>query len=42
MTFLRTALNAQRKARGEAEMNAADFLRLVREKARRSTSSRRC
>lgn len=33
MTFLRTALNAQRKARGEAELNAADFLRLVREKA---------
>ncbi len=34
MTFLRTALNAQRKARGEPEMNAADFLRLVRDKAR--------
>ena len=34
MTFLRTALNAQRKARGEAELNAAEFLRLVREKAR--------
>jgi len=34
MTFLRTALNAQRKARGEAEMSAADFLKLVREKAR--------
>ncbi len=34
MTFLRTALNAQRKARGEGELNAADFLRLVREKAR--------
>ena len=34
MTFLRTALNAQRKARGEEELNAADFLRLVREKAR--------
>ena len=34
MTFLRTALNAQRKARGEAEINAADFLRLVRDKAR--------
>jgi Fe-S cluster assembly ATP-binding protein len=33
-TFLRTALNAQRKARGEAELNAADFLRLVREKAK--------
>ena len=33
MTFLRTALNAQRKARGEDEISAADFLRLVREKA---------
>ena len=34
MTFLRTALNAQRKARGEAEISAGDFLKLVREKAR--------
>jgi Fe-S cluster assembly ATP-binding protein len=34
MTFLRTALNAQRKARGEPEVNAAEFLRLVREKAK--------
>jgi Fe-S cluster assembly ATP-binding protein len=34
MTFLRTATNAQRKARGEEELNAADFLRLVREKAK--------
>jgi Fe-S cluster assembly ATP-binding protein len=34
MTVLRTALNAQRKARGEAELNAADFLRVVREKAK--------
>ena len=33
MTFLRTALNAQRKVRGEPEMNAADFLRLVRGEA---------
>jgi Fe-S cluster assembly ATP-binding protein len=33
MTFLRTALNAQRKARGEGELNAAEFLKLVREKA---------
>ena len=33
MTFLRTALNAQRKARGEDEISATDFLRLVREKA---------
>jgi Fe-S cluster assembly ATP-binding protein len=34
MTFLRTALNAQRKARGEAEVSSGDFLRLVREKAK--------
>ncbi|MDO5603605.1 MAG: Fe-S cluster assembly ATPase SufC [Paracoccus sp. (in: a-proteobacteria)] len=34
MTFLRTAVNAQRKARGEDELSAADFLKLVREKAR--------
>ncbi len=33
MTFLREALNAQRRHRGEDEMNAADFLRLVREEA---------
>jgi len=33
MTFLRTALNAQRKARGEAEISSPDFLRLVRAKA---------
>jgi Fe-S cluster assembly ATP-binding protein len=34
MTFLRTALNAQRKARGEEEVSAPDFLRLIREKAK--------
>jgi Fe-S cluster assembly ATP-binding protein len=34
MTFLRTALNAQRKAKGEDEMNASDFLKHVREKAK--------
>jgi Fe-S cluster assembly ATP-binding protein len=34
MVFLRTALNAQRKARGQAELNAAEFLKLVREKAK--------
>ena len=34
MTFLRTALNSQRKARGEAEVSAGDFLKLVREKAK--------
>jgi Fe-S cluster assembly ATP-binding protein len=35
MTFLRTALNAQRKQRGEEELNAADFLRLVREEGKK-------
>ena len=34
MTFLRTALNAQRKARGEEELSSGDFLKLVREKAK--------
>ena len=34
MTFLRTALNAQRKAHGQDEVSAGDFLKLVREKAR--------
>ncbi len=30
--FLRTALNAQRKERGETELNSMEFLKLVREK----------
>jgi len=34
MTFLRTAMNSQRKARGEDELSAADFLKLIREKAK--------
>ena len=34
MTFLRTAVNAVRKARGEAELSTPDFLRFVREKAK--------
>src|SRR3954449_9174892 len=33
MTFLRTALNAQRKQRGEAELSTPEFLKLVREAA---------
>ncbi len=33
MTFLRTALNAQRKKRGEAELSTPDFLKRVREVA---------
>ena len=31
MTFLKSALNAQRKARGEAELSTPDFVRKVRE-----------
>ena len=34
LTFVRTALNAQRKARGEEEIDAPGFLKLVREKAK--------
>jgi len=34
MTFLRTAVNSQRKLRGEEEMSAGDFLKLVRAKAK--------
>ena len=33
MTFLKTAVNAQRKARGEEELDAVRFLKLVRAKA---------
>lgn len=34
LTFVRTALNAQRRARGEDEVAAPAFLKLVREKAK--------
>ncbi len=34
MTFLRTAVNSQRKMRGEEELNAAEFLKLVRAEAK--------
>lgn len=33
MTFLRTAVNAQRKARGETELSTPDFMKKVREAA---------
>jgi Fe-S cluster assembly ATP-binding protein len=33
MTFLRTAINAHRKARGETELSTPDFIKRVREKA---------
>ena len=34
MTFLRTAVNAQRKARGEEELSSGDFLKLIRARAK--------
>jgi Fe-S cluster assembly ATP-binding protein len=34
MTFLRAAVNAVRKARGETELSTPDLLKLVREKAK--------
>ena len=34
MTFLRTAVNSQRKARGKDEISATDFLKQVRERAK--------
>lgn len=34
MTFLRTAVNAQRKARGEDELSAGEFLKAIRAKAK--------
>jgi Fe-S cluster assembly ATP-binding protein len=34
MTFLRTSLNALRKARGEEELSTPEFMRLIREKAK--------
>ena len=35
MTFLKASLNAQRKARGDAELSTPDFMRVVREGAKR-------
>ena len=35
MTFLKASLNAQRKARGEGELSTPDFMRVVREAAKR-------
>ncbi len=35
MQFLKVALNAQRKARGEPEMSTPEFMRLIRERAQR-------
>lgn len=34
MTFLRTAVNSQRKARGEDELSAGEFLKIIRAKAK--------
>ena len=41
MTFLRTALNAQRKKRGEAELTTPDFMKRVREQAGKLLASTR-
>jgi Fe-S cluster assembly ATP-binding protein len=35
MTFLRTAMNAQRKKRGEPELSTPDFMKRVREQAKK-------
>ena len=35
MTFLRTAVNSQRKARGQDELSAAEFLKLIRSEAKK-------
>jgi Fe-S cluster assembly ATP-binding protein len=35
MTFLRTAMNAQRRARGEPELSTPDFMKRVRETSKR-------
>ncbi len=35
MTFLRTAVNSQRKLRGEEEISAADFLKMIRSEAKK-------
>ncbi len=43
MQFLKVALNAQRKARGEKELSTPDFMRLVKDRRRQSsTSARTC
>ncbi len=42
MNFLRTALNAQRKARGESEYSTPDFLKKVREVAASLNIRRTC
>lgn len=34
LTFMKEALNAQRRARGEDEMSAPDFMKMIREKAK--------
>ena len=33
MTFLKTAINSQRKSRGESELSTPDFIKLVKEKS---------
>ena len=42
MTFLRTAVNAQRKARGEAELTAGEFRSMSAFRAARRSATRSC
>ena len=42
MTFLRTALNAQRKKRGEAELTTPEFMKRVRDTPASSRSTWTC
>ena len=42
MTFLKAALNAQRKARGESELTTPDFIKRVNAAAQSSRSRRTC
>jgi Fe-S cluster assembly ATP-binding protein len=42
MTFLRSALNAKRKAAGQDELSTPDFMRVVKEKAQELNISRTC
>jgi Fe-S cluster assembly ATP-binding protein len=39
MQFLKVALNAQRKARGEPELSTPEFMRLIRDRAQRLDTS---
>ncbi len=42
LTFLRTAANAVRKKRGQPELSTPDFMKLVKAKAAKLSSTSRC